>query len=202
MASKSYLIERSDIGVVWRALGGGELRHGRGRAFWRGGDGYNVALNASTNCWRDFASGEGGGIVALIERSLGCSRQDAWRWLAAHHNLEFGRYSRAQSQRNRFHLERVRAAEAILKRFRQETSAFLRSVRNSICDDCRQLDAWATGKGCFDSDPLWEEFAQVPDRMRIADGIDVYISELDNMGAYELIELRNRRERRTACQPT
>ena len=67
---------------VWRELGGGELRRGRGRAFWRNGDGFNVALNPKRKGWQDFATNEGGGILALIQTVQDCTRSDALRWLA------------------------------------------------------------------------------------------------------------------------
>jgi hypothetical protein len=39
------IIEAVSISALWRALGGGELRHGRGRAFWRNGDGWSISLD-------------------------------------------------------------------------------------------------------------------------------------------------------------
>ena len=41
------LLGRASISDVWVALGGGELRHGRGKGFWRDGDGDNIAINES-----------------------------------------------------------------------------------------------------------------------------------------------------------
>lgn len=67
---------------VWRALGGGELRRGRGRAFWRDGDGLNVALDPKRGTWRDFATNAGGGILQLIQTVRGCSKGEAFEWLA------------------------------------------------------------------------------------------------------------------------
>jgi hypothetical protein len=66
---------------VWRALGGGDLRRGRGRAFWRGGDGLHVAIEPKKNAWFDFARGEGGGVLDLVERARGCDRAAAGAWL-------------------------------------------------------------------------------------------------------------------------
>jgi hypothetical protein len=202
VVDKRHLIERSDIGAVWRALGGGELRHGRGRAFWRDGDGYNVALDDTTGYWRDFAWGEGGGIIALIERALGCSRTKAWQWLTAHHGVELDRLPRDQARKQRLYLRRVEAAAVSLQRLRREITGCIRAVRNWTWSDCRDLDAWATKQGGFTDDPGWKEVAQVPDRMRIADGIDEYIHELENMSAHELIEMRKRLNRRVSCQKT
>jgi len=66
---------------VWRALGGGELRRGRGRAFWRGGDGWHVAIAPDKGTWFDFSRGEGGGVLDLVERARGCDRAAAVAWL-------------------------------------------------------------------------------------------------------------------------
>jgi len=76
------VIGAQSIAEVWRALGGGELRRGRGRAFWREGDGFNVALDSKRGIWRDFATNEGGGILRLVETVRGCSKGEAFRWLA------------------------------------------------------------------------------------------------------------------------
>ncbi len=83
MSAAAEIIGRLHITEVWRALGGGELRHGRGQAFWREGDGYNVALDDAKNTWYDHAAGEGGGVLDLVQRIRGGTRADALRWCAA-----------------------------------------------------------------------------------------------------------------------
>ncbi len=50
---------------VWKELGGGELRGFRGKAFWRDGDGYNVATDLKKNVWFDFVKAAGGGPLGL-----------------------------------------------------------------------------------------------------------------------------------------
>jgi hypothetical protein len=70
------------ISPVYEALGGPKLRGNRGPAFWRDGDGYNVTLNDTKNAWHDFASGEGGGVLDLIQKVRGGTRAEALRWLA------------------------------------------------------------------------------------------------------------------------
>lgn len=75
-------IEDLSILEVWRALGGGPLRAGRGRAFWRDGDGCNVQLYPKTGTWKDFAGGDGGGILALVVVAMGCDKREALAWLA------------------------------------------------------------------------------------------------------------------------
>ena len=75
------------ISQVYRALGGPELRRSgqdryRGRAWWRDGDGFNVSLDDARNLWNDFPTGEGGGVLDLVVRVCGGSRQNALRWVA------------------------------------------------------------------------------------------------------------------------
>lgn len=74
------------ITEVWRVLGGGPLRHGRGRAFWRDGDGYNVAIDARKNVFFDHVAGAGGGVLDLVQAARCCDRSEAWAWL----RLTFG----------------------------------------------------------------------------------------------------------------
>src|SRR2546426_428714 len=71
------ILAQVSITDVWQALGGGPLRHGRGRAFWRDGDGYHVSLSDPKGTWYDHSRGEGGGILDLISLARGCSRADA-----------------------------------------------------------------------------------------------------------------------------
>jgi hypothetical protein len=77
------IIDRANITDVWHRLGGGELRNGRGRAFWRVGDGLNVSVDCERGLWRDFVSGDGGGVLDLIATVRGGTRADAAKWLEA-----------------------------------------------------------------------------------------------------------------------
>jgi len=81
------ILARVKISGVYRALTGHEVkRAARGRwravAFWRGGDDLTVAGDDSRGVWMDFAAGEGGGILDLVVRVRGGTRQDALRWVA------------------------------------------------------------------------------------------------------------------------
>jgi len=91
------------IAEVWERLGGGELRNGRGRAFWRAGDGFNVALDLKRERWFDHATGVGGGVLALIQTALNSDRRAALAWLKVESFLEARTYSpderRAYSRR-------------------------------------------------------------------------------------------------------
>lgn len=83
-------IEDLDIRAVWLTLGGGPLRTNRGRAWFRDGDGHNVQLYPDTGTWHDFATGTGGGILALVEVALGCDRRGALEWLAQNFGVAIG----------------------------------------------------------------------------------------------------------------
>jgi hypothetical protein len=81
------IIECVSIVEVWRALGGGDLRHTgndhyRSRAFWRDGDGWNVAIDGRRNNRRDHRDNTGGRLLALVSKLRGGSRQDALTWLS------------------------------------------------------------------------------------------------------------------------
>ncbi len=77
------ILSRVRISAVWAALGGGELRHGRGRAFWReGADGWSISLDDARGVWFDHRDGAGGGILDLIALSRAGTRADALRWCA------------------------------------------------------------------------------------------------------------------------
>ena len=82
VSRSAEIAARVRISELWTALGGGELRGGRGRAFWRAGDGFNVSLNDTKNCYFDHAQGEGGGVLDLVQRARDCDRKTALAWLA------------------------------------------------------------------------------------------------------------------------
>jgi hypothetical protein len=71
------MVLRVRLSVLWRDLGGGELHRGRGRAFWRGGDGLSVSVNEQKRLWYDHKTKEGGGVLDLFRKVWGCSRQEA-----------------------------------------------------------------------------------------------------------------------------
>jgi hypothetical protein len=81
--------QRADIRDVWTTLGGGKLRHNRGQAWWRGGNGYNVALYPQTDTWHDFATGDGGDVIALVQAVRQCGFREALEWLARFAGLSF-----------------------------------------------------------------------------------------------------------------
>ena len=54
--STAEVLNRLKISDVYQALGGPKLRHNRGPAFWRGGDGFNVSLEDPRGVWHDFTT--------------------------------------------------------------------------------------------------------------------------------------------------
>jgi hypothetical protein len=81
-AAAGEVLAHVSLAQVWAALGGGEIRHRRGRAFWRGGDGWNVGIDEEKKVWFDFVAGMGGGLVDLVALALGCDKSAAMLWLA------------------------------------------------------------------------------------------------------------------------
>jgi hypothetical protein len=82
MVNISELKHAADIREVYSALGGGKLRGNRGQAFWRGGDGYSIALDPAKNCWFDHRDGIGGDVIAVVEAVRQCGFKEAIDWLA------------------------------------------------------------------------------------------------------------------------
>lgn len=81
------IFEQVRISDVYAALTGRKLRRTgvdtwRGQAWWRNGNGLNVRLDDSRGVWKDFVTNEGGGVLALVVRIRGGTRQDALRWVA------------------------------------------------------------------------------------------------------------------------
>ena len=106
------ILARVRITDLWQGLGGGPLRHGRGRAFWRDGDGYHVSLSNPKGTWFDHARGEGGGILDLIVMVRGSSRADALAWLADYAGLPLERTT-PQARRLWLHQrDEMRAAQS------------------------------------------------------------------------------------------
>ncbi|HLK64726.1 MAG TPA: hypothetical protein VKU19_14875 [Bryobacteraceae bacterium] len=77
---------------VYRALTGREARrtgrdNWRAAAIWRGGDGESVSIDDTRGVWHDFVSNEGGGVLDLVAKIRGGSRQDALHWCAEYAGL-------------------------------------------------------------------------------------------------------------------
>jgi hypothetical protein len=107
----AQLIDQTRITHVWRALGGGEIRHGRGRAFWREGDGYNVAINDKIGAWHDFVTDDKGGKLALIRYVRGGTKSEAVRWLADMRGVTLDNAPLSMADKRRYAQARERAPE-------------------------------------------------------------------------------------------
>ena len=95
MTALQQAIDRLPITEVWRAVGGGELRHGRGRAFWRDARDFNVGISADKGVWHDFVTGEGGNAVGLVSTALKLTPGEAARFLIELAGIEDGPLTQA-----------------------------------------------------------------------------------------------------------
>jgi hypothetical protein len=124
------------IGAVWRALGGAEIKNRRGRAFWRNGDGYNIAIDTERGCWYDWAKKDGsGGILDLVQVALAVDRAGAWRWMADAFGIE-----RLVEWRESALLELSRRAADALAAFHENNPA---AEAGDAEAQGRAFDAWA-----------------------------------------------------------
>ena len=105
-------ISQIRISEVWHALGGGELQHNRGRAFWRKGDGWNVKIDDAKGSYFDHARGVGGGVLDLIQLARGGSRAEAMEWLKAFTGVESGPTGRPRARHRAEDWALKNAAEA------------------------------------------------------------------------------------------
>lgn len=190
------LIDRASITDAWTALGGPPLRHGRGVAFWRGGDGYNVKLSTERGLWYDHARGDSGGILDLIQTVLGCDRRGAVHWLANHLGVELDSEPLSPSARRQWARRRARAEREArsLADWRADYLASLRARRNAHWDSER--DACATALQLLDAgdddSPTWGAvWAHAPDDIE-GERIEREIDRVAGLGTAELIALRDR----------
>ena len=130
------VVDRASITGVWAALGGGELRHhGRGRAWWRDGDGYSIALGETKSCWYDHAHGSGGGVLDLIQVARDCDRRDALRWFADHLGVTLDDRQPLTRDEKSHYAQRRSLAESKaqnLTAWRRDTLRRLRDDRNRL----------------------------------------------------------------------
>lgn len=137
-------IEDLEIVDVWRALGGGPLQGSRGRAFWRDGDGLSVSLNSGRGVWKDFVSGVGGGILALVMIALGCGKAEALAWLVDNCGVATGN-EYAAADRREFARRRAAAkliATQLIER-RDEAFNAIREAKRRKLEEYHQLNSAA-----------------------------------------------------------
>lgn len=153
-------ILQASIGAVWSALGGPPLRHGRGQAWWRDGDGHNVAVDEPRGVWHDHARGEGGGILDLIQRVLDSDRRVAVQWLADHLGVTLDREPMSPSERRQWARRRAwaeREADKLTAQW-QAVIEDLRGRRNQAWDNERAASRLALRllREGRDDSPLWD----------------------------------------------
>ncbi len=185
------LLARTLISDVIVALGGPKLRNGRCRAWFRGGtDPRSLSVDDDTGQWFDHGRQKGGGILALIQLALQCDKAAAVRWLACWQGETLAPLDQKTIERRRV---AERQARELLS-WRDRIVLVIRAIRNSILDDCRELDSWATAEGSFTDNPIWQDVAAVPHRLRLADGLDDYVITMCAFSALDLAILRRRLE--------
>ena len=188
------LIDRASIQNVWEALGGGPLRHGRGAAWWRDGDGDNIALDESKGCWYDHAHGKGGGILDLIQTVLGSDRRDAVRWLADHRSVNLDNDRPLTRDEKRRYAQRRSHAESKARNLTKWRCARLRRRRgdrnrlylseNASSSVARTLLAETGGIG---DEEQWDYiFSRCHDDQR-ADQVDREIRRIESATPAELV---------------
>lgn len=84
--SLSDVLGYAKISKIYLALGG-KLPGRRGVTFWRGGDGFNVSFDDERGFWRNFKTGDHGGILALVMKARDCSKREPLQWVADLHGL-------------------------------------------------------------------------------------------------------------------
>ncbi len=196
------LLDSASITEVWAALGGPRLRRGRGQAWWRSGDGYNIALDESKGAWFDHARGKGGGILALIETTLACDRRCALSWLADHLGALLDDNPLSETER-RAYAERRRKAKARARELTEwrEGSLFdLRAERNQLWRSEREASRLALqllrdGKN---EDPRWDAIWKHALDDQRGDDVDRAVFRVEALSPAELIATRRRLETEAA----
>lgn len=127
--------------TVWIALGGPRPVRNRSVAFWRNGRGLNVQIYPDTATWKDFKTGLGGGILALVERILGCDRRGALQWLGDNFGVSTGTVRRTLKERQEFarRLQLARHAATIISGRRAESLIDLRSASGILLERYHNL---------------------------------------------------------------
>ena len=124
------------LSSIVAALVGPEVKHGRCRAWWRGGDNpTSVSIDEEKGCWYDHGRGNGGGILDLIQTVLGCDRRDARKWLDQRRGFSLNDRRPLTREEKRAYAQRRAYAEREaddLTAFREEALRLLRDEKNIL----------------------------------------------------------------------
>lgn len=112
---------------VIERLGGGPVRGTRCRAWFRDGRGLNLSIDAKRGLWHDFVTGEGGGILQLVEVALGCDRSAALAWLGERFGIE-ATPARTAEERRRY-AQRIDGARRLATELVERRDEHLRVLR-------------------------------------------------------------------------
>jgi hypothetical protein len=98
------VLDRIRLSAIYLALTGKPVKptgggRWRARALWRGGKQLSVAGDDRRGVWMDHVSGEAGGVLDLVVRVRGGTRQDALRWAAEFSGVPLE--NKPQSERER-----------------------------------------------------------------------------------------------------
>jgi hypothetical protein len=199
----SQVITCARISRVWLWLGGSALKGRRGQAFWREGDGWNVALDDERGCWYDHARSEGGGVLDLIQRVLGCSRQQALEWLAEHVGVSLDHKGSTQPEHARWQ-ERRRGTEIdarAVTRWRRAALWSLVRLRNAywraerVASQCART---ILANPRLESESFWEQIWELTLSDRQGDEINAAISVLEAATPSDWIRLYRKARDETA----
>ena len=182
------------ITEVWQALGGGELKRGRGRAFWRGGDGLNISINADKGAWYDFTAGTGGGILDLVATVLACDRPGAGQWIRDAFGIPERTLTPAERRAWRRQRARAEREAAALAAWRSWALLTLRHWRDHFWRRSRRAENWMRGAGLklgFDNRHILDALTAVTDGERTADRMNEAVERLIQMNPSDVRRLRD-----------
>ena len=140
-ATAGYGPRIADLSVssVWEALGGPPSVRNRSVAWYRGGRGLNIQLYPDSGAWRDFKTGEGGGILKLVERVLGGDRRGAIAWLADNFGIAYSERTPSERRDYSRRLELARMAAAAIVERRDDYLVDLRTASGLLLAEYHRL---------------------------------------------------------------
>jgi len=181
-----------DIACVGVVLGC-RVRSNRMTAAWRGGDGLSVSLDRQRGLFYDHRDGKGGDVIKLVMLCRGCGFGEALAWLADFYGVELKQPDTETLRRSQRRRQQAQVTAEGLADLRWRVTQYLRAVRNSIWSECSRFERESVGPHRIQDRPAGE-WKRMRERMKLADGIDDYITHLTSLPAAELIKLRDRLE--------